>query len=267
MANQWYTAEKWPMAAKALALEEQEERNCVGCTGISMCRNQVKGSRQVVIPHNPMFPQRGPVTAIRMCEFGRVAQFEARMKGGIERSGIGDRFMGRTFDSWVHVPELAAAFAAVYGYAAKLRNDMDGQRSSLLLMGPVGVGKTHLAAATLFTAIGKGMIAYYTPAPDFLTKYSASFQDRTTMDLIDSMATCEFLLLDDLGKEKASDTALPLIFQVINSRYESMLPTVITTNLTMADIKKNYGDAVQSRLLEMCQIVTMSGEDYRRKAI
>ena len=54
------------------------------------------------------------------------------------------------------------------------------------------------------------------------------------------------------------------LFEVINARYEDYLPTIITTNLTPKQMQAEFGDAVYSRIIEMCDAVVLGGEDKRR---
>ena len=84
---------------------------------------------------------------------------------------------------------------------------------------------------------------------------------------------CDLLIIDDLGKEKLSEWVLEKLFQIINARYENMLPVIITTNYNEKEIikrlsYKNDGIAAESlvsRLNEMCLEVNMNFEDYRKK--
>ena len=77
------------------------------------------------------------------------------------------------------------------------------------------------------------------------------------------------LILDDLGIERSTEYALEQVYAVIDERYKSGLPVIITTNLKIAEIRNPQDVAyarIYSRILEMCTPVRISGED-RRKSI
>jgi DNA replication protein DnaC len=75
------------------------------------------------------------------------------------------------------------------------------------------------------------------------------------------------LVLDDLGSERVTDWVREQIFLIINSRYEEMLPTVVTTNDTLEELEKHVGQRIISRLMETCQGLILDGEDFRKEAV
>ena len=86
---------------------------------------------------------------------------------------------------------------------------------------------------------------------------------------IASFSNYSLLILDDLGIERSTEYALEQVYAVIDERYKSELPVIITTNLKIAEIRNPQDVAyarIYSRILEMCTPVRISGED-RRKSI
>ena len=71
------------------------------------------------------------------------------------------------------------------------------------------------------------------------------------------------LALDDLGSEQVTDWVREQLFLVINSRYEQMLPTIITTNDSLESLEEHVGQRITSRIAGMCQGVVLDGPDYR----
>ena len=72
----------------------------------------------------------------------------------------------------------------------------------------------------------------------------------------------------DLGKENSTDNSIALIYQIINRLYEYEKPVIVTTNFTSVALRKKLGekgDAIISRLAEMCEFIKISGEDWRMK--
>ena len=75
--------------------------------------------------------------------------------------------------------------------------------------------------------------------------------------------SCSLLILDDLGAESKTEWTRDFCHELIDYRYRESLPTVITTNLGIYDIKNAYGERIFSRIYEMCQGVELSASDYR----
>ena len=79
---------------------------------------------------------------------------------------------------------------------------------------------------------------------------------------------CSLLVLDDLGKEKPSEWVEETLYEIINARYVRRLPVIITTNVGLKAVETRYpwnGEAIVSRLFEMCAGVKVGGDDWRRR--
>ena len=150
----------------------------------------------------------------------------------------------------------------------------------LYLAGQVGTGKTHAAwtALALWCEItgtvprGEGVSTY-----EHRTKPTVIFTRMT--DLLDDLRPgdasrqrvrdCQetgLLVLDDVGAEKASEWTQERLYSIVDHRYASCLPLIVTGNLPPGKLAEQTGDRVASRLAEMCQVVPMTGADRRRAA-
>lgn len=135
---------------------------------------------------------------------------------------------------------------------------------SVVLLGPVGRGKTHFAFAMIREAIRKNTFLwprYYTsPSLDALllslTRSDDAFHE------MESAQTSQLLFIDDLGRETRSERASRQYFDLINYRYANNLTTIISTNLTIDEVSVNLNDAIASRFQEW-QIIEFGGEDLR----
>jgi DNA replication protein DnaC len=184
-----------------------------------------------------------------------------KMQTAMDKRSSLNAFHGSTFDDFdADLPGVQDAFEAALAFSR-------GQgRPWLLLSGPVGVGKTHLAVAIGKHAVeNEKLEVLFTVVPDLLDHLRASFDpkaetayDERFMAVKDS----QLLILDDLGTENATPWAREKLFQIINHRYTEQLPTVITTNIDMNKIDERILSRIQDHRLT--DVVEMDATDYRR---
>lgn len=137
---------------------------------------------------------------------------------------------------------------------------------SLLLVGPVGVGKTHYAFATLRAVADTGSpIRWQAYTAANLYAALRPRDDRRADSDYESIAHAPLLLIDDLGAAKLTEWAEEVTYRLINDRYERCLPSILTTNLVPGKLGATIGDRVASRIAEMCDRIPLKGND-RRKA-
>lgn len=138
---------------------------------------------------------------------------------------------------------------------------------SLLLVGPTGVGKTHQAYGALRLIACHGVRSMWKaiPAADLY----AQLRPRHGVDSeteFRKYADARLLLVDDIGAAKSSEWIEEVNYRLVNHRYERELPTAFTSNLPAIHLGGVLGDRVHSRLIEMCQLVPIKGDDRRRRA-
>lgn len=157
----------------------------------------------------------------------------------------------------------------------------------LLLMGPCGVGKTHLAVAALKAVVLRGHGGLFYDYRELLKQIQASYNPEsqsTEMEVLEPVLKAELLLLDDLGASKPSLWALETVGHILNVRYNEKRVTLMTTNYldspeapaesgwsgpraaaredTLAD---RVGQRIRSRLYEMCRTVEIFAPDFRKR--
>ncbi len=164
------------------------------------------------------------------------------------------------------------------------------EKAGLLLMGPIGVGKTHLAVSIIRELmLSKGIPCLFYDYRELLKQiqnsYNASVQ-ATEMDVLRPVFETEVLVLDELGAVKPTEWVWDTVSHILNTRYNDKRTTIITTNYkdlppgaasdpdaptrtaaqraareeTLGD---RIGERMRSRLHEMCRIVQMEGKDFR----
>lgn len=156
---------------------------------------------------------------------------------------------------------------AMMNYADQFA-DFKKESKGLLLYGTVGTGKTYYAACIANRLIDNGYRVLMTNFARLTNTIQGKFEDK--QEYIDDLNRYSLLIIDDLGAERKSEYMQEMVFNIIDSRYRSGLPFIITTNLTADEIKKPQDigySRIYDRILERCFPVEVTGASRRRKAL
>lgn len=163
------------------------------------------------------------------------------------------RFEAATLDDFRPLPAAARAF-------------VNGETEGLLLHGPVGVGKTHLAIACLRAAESPERAhRVFVPMQELFVALKGSYEagEGSWEELRPAMCA-RVAVLDDLGVGRATAWERDIAATIIGHRYNEMLRTIITTNYGGEELQHRVGQRAYSRLQEMCRSVRMNGWDRRQ---
>jgi DNA replication protein DnaC len=140
---------------------------------------------------------------------------------------------------------------------------------NLLFLGATGLGKTHLSLAIAGAVIEKGYGVIYGSAQNFLNsverQYFGKDPDGNTLE---ALLECDLLIMDDLGAEFTSAFVISTLYNIINTRIQCGLPTIISTNLSLSELESRYSQRIVSRFLGNYEKYRFAGNDIRqRKAL
>lgn len=139
--------------------------------------------------------------------------------------------------------------------------------SSLFFLGKTGVGKTHISLSIAKRVTERGYTAAYGSLLNYLRIIENEHFGRSENPEADTMQVLintDLLVLDDLGSEFHSNFYESALYNIINSRINLGLPTIISSNLSTAELQKNYNDRIISRIFGTFTTLLFVGEDVRQ---
>ena len=137
--------------------------------------------------------------------------------------------------------------------------------ANLLLTGGPGLGKTHLSLSIANEVLLKNRNVIYGSAQNLINEVSRETFDRSgSTEKIDSLTSCDLLILDDLGTEFSTQLSVSIVYNIIDTRLMRGLSTIISTNLDIKEISQIYNDRIASRIIGHYTICPVFGKDIRQ---
>ena len=232
----------------------------------SICRGT--GWKQVLVQDHP---------AVVRCECYQ----KNKLNRLIESAAIPARYEACSFENFSAITEkLSLVKAAALRYV----EDYPSVDCGLLILGPCGVGKTHLAVSILSELILRQVVnGLFCDFRDLLKKIQDSYNPvshTSEMQILEPVLAAEVLVLDDLGAERPTEWVRDTFAYIINTRYNQKATTLITSNfedgpkerIHLSDgsrvpseetLTDRIGTRLRSRLYEMCKVIRIEGADFR----
>lgn len=190
---------------------------------------------------------------------------------GYESSGIGRLMQTQSFESFSLDYYPAADRQGMEANLRTLREfavHFDTRRGeNYLLIGTTGLGKTHLSTSVARTVIDGGFDVVYDTAQGVFSAFEAAQFGRDEAAGEEKYLRCELLIMDDLGTELTNTFTVSCLYNVINTRLNNNLSTIINTNLTHSELRARYADRITSRLFGEFRPLMFTGNDIRREKL
>ena len=163
-------------------------------------------------------------------------------------------------------PNCRTAMSGILGYCKKYADGFTMNSKSICMLGLTGLGKTHLSLAIARRVSELGYNVAYGSAPNFLRAvekehFGRGAGDTDTMELL---LSADLLILDDLGAEFESQFYISTVYNIVNTRMNAGMPTIISSNFTPQELQRRYTDRIVSRVLATYDYLCFFGEDIRQ---
>ncbi len=187
----------------------------------------------------------------------------------IKNSNISTEFRNKNFENYKYNrnEDTLNAFINAKEYANRFEEIRNTNNHSILFLGQVGVGKTHLSLSIANQLINKSIPVYYMSYRESITKIKQSILDTQNYNReMNRYKNAKVLLIDDLFKGSCTPSDINIMFEIVNYRYLNKLPMIISSEKHTHDLL-NIDEAIGSRLIEMARgnIVELKGKhlNYR----
>ena len=234
--------------------------------GLIHCR-KCGGPRQTCIQFNgDSFAPRCVCPCQREKENRRREAEERRQR--MERikrrkaQGLQDRYLSEY--TFAHDNGENPVMAKIHAYVDHWKEAFK-KNIGLLLFGDVGTGKSFAAGCVANSLLDRDIPVLMTNFPSILARLGGTFGEERTA-FLDSLGDYDLLIIDDLGVERSTEYAMEQMFSIVDSRYRSGKPLIVTTNLKLDELKHPPDLAharIYDRILERCAPILFAGKNFR----
>lgn len=210
----------------------------------------------------------GFIDGVKICSCFR----EALATENIKSSGIGALIEKQSFENfsleiYKNQPEIYDVMARNLKKAKKYAQELGKNSGNMLILGTTGTGKTHISTAIAKVAIERGFYVIYDSTQNVLNDFESdrfksgygAYEPKGEKYL-----ECDLLILDDLGSEFSTQFSISCLYNILNTRMNRGLPTIVSTNLEPTELSGRYDGRIISRLMgDTATILRCDGRDYR----
>ena len=190
---------------------------------------------------------------------------DMRAMEALKRQSLMDeRLRDVSFDSFRKTNDNAYNLKLCLRYANHF-DEMLAKNQGLLFYGGVGTGKTFAAACIANQLLNQRSLVIMTSFVKLLESMQGFSEDDSV--LIARLNRAKLLIIDDLGAERSTDYALEKVYDIVDSRYRAKLPIILTTNLSMTELKESTDiryTRIYDRIFEMCYPMQFKGQSWRK---
>ena len=204
----------------------------------------------------------------RMCQCLK----EKLITMNIQSSGMGNLIDKQSFDNfsldvYKKNPDNYARMERNFKIAKNFADKFASHHGNLLLIGTTGTGKTHLSTAIAKAVISQGFDVLYDSTQNILNDFERDkFRSgyNQTESASDKYIECDLLIIDDLGAEFSTQFSVSALYNLINTRQNKGLSTIISTNLSAGELAAKYEGRIYSRIIGSdYTVLRFEGEDRR----
>lgn len=189
----------------------------------------------------------------------------------IQSSGMGKLIDKQSFDNfnldvYKNNPEIHARMERNLRLAKAYADNFAAKRGNLLLIGTTGTGKTHISTAIAKAIISQGFDVLYDSVQNIVNdferdKFKSGYNSEQTSEKYNE---CDLLIIDDLGAEFITQFSVSALYNLINTRQNKGLSTIISTNLSASELAGKYEGRIYSRIIGAdYTVLRFEGDDRR----
>jgi DNA replication protein DnaC len=224
-----------------------------------------------------------------VCESEKQAKEQSDRKMAVQRqasdairSVIPPRFQSATFETYLHDSQEKRRALSICRKYADRWDDRKAKGGCLVLCGKPGTGKTHLAAGIMREVIGNEVMAgnnnfglhgrnypvIYTTVTEMMREVKSTYaknSDKSEIDVIRKYSSVSLLVIDEIGASRGTETELITLQEIIDSRYQHILPTILISNLAESELAAYIGERAVDRMYENGgAVIAFNWESHRR---
>lgn len=265
-------------AKRCKAMQKSHPGDFRNTQGILICGICKKPREKIMLLPNPTIEDKKRVSKLIVpiqcqCEMDafengkkdrETAQNAERIKKLKASSLMDAKFSNASFDRFSQTSFNQRNLKVCMKYVAEF-DKMASANQGLLFWGGVGTGKSYTAACIANSLMEKGVPVVMTSFVKILEAIQATGQEAS---ILSNMNSAKLVIFDDLGAERGTDYTLEKIYNIVDSRYRKRLPMILTTNLTLPQMKEEMDDRyrrIYDRIIEVCYPMQFTGPSWRKK--